>query len=281
MWVNNAIIFGFFGFDMKSGAYDCRRTQVGWFHKADGSEWRCMLMRKHNRIVLDEEATPVAKPTFAQAKQATLQVDGQRAAKAAAEEERLSRKFTTDHSFLAKVNKAAKGQFTVREYPEWEGLTIGQLEQLGGAPVSADSSPYPFDMQAPSPFIAEAEKQHLLKNGLDMGVEAIPDSFDWRNVSGENFVSPVRSQGSCGSCYAYAAAAMLEARIRVKSNNKLQPILSTQDVVSCSLYRSVALTLCTARQQPHALLRRDAMKENALADRCLPARLSVCPCLLL
>jgi C1A family cysteine protease len=67
--------------------------------------------------------------------------------------------------------------------------------------------------------------------------KAVPASFDWRNVNGVNYVSPVRDQGQCGSCYAFSAAGMMEARIRVRSNNTQQPILSTQDVVSCSLYR--------------------------------------------
>jgi len=69
-----------------------------------------------------------------------------------------------------------------------------------------------------------------------LAAASIPANFDWRNVSGVNYVSPVRSQASCGSCYAYSAQAMMEARIRVASKNAQQPILSTQDVVSCSNY---------------------------------------------
>jgi len=125
------------------------------------------------------------------------------------------------------VNKAAKGRFTVKAYPEFEGMTIGELERMRGMP--AVDSPSPMDMFAP-------EMQQPAHAAPRLRKEDIPASFDWRNVSGQNFVSPVRTQGSCGSCYAFASTAMIEARIRVKSHNRQTPILSPQDVLSCSLY---------------------------------------------
>lgn len=64
----------------------------------------------------------------------------------------------------------------------------------------------------------------------------LPKSFDWRNVNGINYVSPVRNQGSCGSCYSFASMAMLEARVRILSNNTEQPVFSPQYVVDCSRY---------------------------------------------
>jgi len=42
-------------------------------------------------------------------------------------------------------------------------------------------------------------------------VMVLPPSFDWRNNNGENFVTPVRNQGGCGSCWAFAATAALES----------------------------------------------------------------------
>jgi cathepsin C len=64
----------------------------------------------------------------------------------------------------------------------------------------------------------------------------LPENWDWRNVNGVNYVSPVRDQGNCGSCYAFGTMAMIESRVRIMTNNKLQPVLSTQNIVSCSEY---------------------------------------------
>lgn len=64
----------------------------------------------------------------------------------------------------------------------------------------------------------------------------LPDSFDWRNFNGINYVSPIRNQGSCGSCYAFGSMGMTEARLRILSNNTVQTVYSTQDIVECSQY---------------------------------------------
>lgn len=66
--------------------------------------------------------------------------------------------------------------------------------------------------------------------------ESLPPAWDWRNVNGTNFVGPVRDQMRCGSCYAWAALGMLESRIRIVSNNRLNVSLSVQDVVEFSPY---------------------------------------------
>ena len=69
-----------------------------------------------------------------------------------------------------------------------------------------------------------------------MAAQALPEEFDWRNVDGKDYVSPVRNQGWCGSCYAFGTLAMFEARVRILTNGTKTPVFSTQDIVSCSEY---------------------------------------------
>jgi C1A family cysteine protease len=58
-------------------------------------------------------------------------------------------------------------------------------------------------------------------------------ALDWRNVEGVSFVSPVKNQGSCGSCWAFAVTAALESQVMIATGG--MPIdLSEQILVSCS-----------------------------------------------
>lgn len=58
---------------------------------------------------------------------------------------------------------------------------------------------------------------------------SLPVRWDWRDHAG---VTPVKDQGTCGSCWAFATAAVLESSARIATGRSLD--LSEQQVLDCS-----------------------------------------------
>ncbi len=63
----------------------------------------------------------------------------------------------------------------------------------------------------------------------------LPKHLDWRNVGGKNWVTPVKDQGPCGSCWAFSTVGVMESVIAIRANNPALALnLSEQYVLSCS-----------------------------------------------
>ncbi len=66
------------------------------------------------------------------------------------------------------------------------------------------------------------------------GLTAVPTSLDWRN-NGGNYVTRVKDQGNCGSCWAFSAAGTAESAILIaRGTPNVDLDLSEQVMLSCS-----------------------------------------------
>lgn len=63
-------------------------------------------------------------------------------------------------------------------------------------------------------------------------MEALPTDVDWRTAS-PPVVTPVKDQGQCGSCWAFAATETIESSLSIATKGDLE-VLSPQNVVSCT-----------------------------------------------
>jgi C1A family cysteine protease len=69
----------------------------------------------------------------------------------------------------------------------------------------------------------------------DLDEKVLPSSLDWRDYNGKDYVSGVRDQGKCGSCWAFSMTAGLEAYVLKTNDMSGQDIdLSEQIMISCS-----------------------------------------------
>lgn len=130
----------------------------------------------------------------------------------------LDRKYVKNMDFVDEINSHTKLWKAVH-YPELEGMTLrDRLRRAGG------TSKIPLVFPKPAPVRPETKAF----------VSNMPESLDWRDVDSTSYVTPIRNQGQCGSCYSFASMAMLESRLLILSNHSTEVIFSPQEVVSCS-----------------------------------------------
>lgn len=71
------------------------------------------------------------------------------------------------------------------------------------------------------------------ENTISINVYIPPNSFTWQNVSGQNWMTNIKDQGACGSCWAFATVGSVEAKYQIEQNNSTSGInLSEQYIVS-------------------------------------------------
>nr|XP_057936452.1 dipeptidyl peptidase 1 [Doryrhamphus excisus] len=196
--INGYKWFAFFKYteDGRKVTSYCDHTLPGWVHDVLGNNWFCFVGKKVKPVPPQSYDKPVMGTRL------------------------LQRTFTPNLDVIEAIN-SVQNSWKAVSYPEYKRYSLQELHYRAGGPASR----IPVRVR-PMPVTAQVAKL----------AAALPEHWDWRNMDGVNFVSPVRNQASCGSCYSFASMGMLEARIRIQTNNSETPILSPQQVVSCSEY---------------------------------------------
>lgn len=190
--------FGFFKYteDDHQAVSYCDQSLPGWVHDVLGNNWACFTGKKVKGV-------PPRKND-----------------KTKFSSKGIQRPYKHNMDFIDAIN-SVQSLWKAQAYPDHEEYSLLELHYRAGGPGSR----IPVRVR-PAPVTSDLAKM----------AAALPKEWDWRNVNGVNFVSPVRNQASCGSCYSFASMGMLEARVRILTNNSQTPILSPQQIVSCSEY---------------------------------------------
>ena len=149
--------------------------------------------------------------------------------------EPVNKQFSVEPEFIKKVN-AAQPFWTAEHNIENEKYTLLEHQSRGGQPVATKETEKSRNMAIL--FMKAIENNERIHKELADEKQSIPTNLDWRNKNGVNYVSPVDDQASCGSCYAFASAGLMESRVRVGTNNQHQPLFSEQEMITCGQDRT-------------------------------------------
>lgn len=100
-----------------------------------------------------------------------------------------------------------------------------------------------------------------------------PSRLDWRDRDGADFTTPIKDQGRCGSCVAFAVTASIESRLEVRLVRPgLNPDLSESHVFYCGCG-----ACCSRGWWNHQAL--DYILEHGICDEaCFPYEIGDPPC---
>jgi C1A family cysteine protease len=134
------------------------------------------------------------------------------------EDDRHRRMWQDSKTMVQEHNqKFNRGESTFEmEVNEFADLSSGELDNFRG-----------FEYEQTSTYDETSESDETIKNRLLH--TTITDEYDWRDGG---FVTRVKEQGNCGSCYAFAMVGALETQLALQTKNLKE--LSEQQIVDCS-----------------------------------------------
>ncbi len=115
-------------------------------------------------------------------------------------------------------------------------VVVAEVAAESGQPVPQIAPPGPMHLRALPPGTGyippDIDLSHIAVP-MAGDILALPSRFDWREAGK---VTPVKNQGACGSCYAFAAIAALESRVLIVEDSTFD--FSENNVKECEWYES-------------------------------------------
>jgi len=248
--------FGLFGYKYRNTSdefYDCisfcDRTVGSWYTDRSTGKIGCFYAKKIKLFEEEEEEMIFNEGT---ADEVTKKLEDIKYEDLAFLVDKINSQ--TDKTWTATLNKDYIGKTLnhlwslIRRRPVTKTLNVPSLQNI----IDYLKSPIRHESEKSTYFYKDFIKS-VKNTGIDVDTSdpllkywymhpddipdsALPKNWDWRNISGVSYMSPVKSQGKCGSCFILGSLNTIESRVRIATKNAIQPYLSSQQILSCSSY---------------------------------------------
>jgi len=138
---------------------------------------------------------------------------------------KYSKHYASDEEFISRFQIFQDNLKRIDQYnEEANGLTTFGITHF------ADETPEELNRKYLMPLQTPPTPDEIWTPEETLGLTAPPTTWDWRK---RGCISPVRSQGNCGSCWAFAATANIESVYNL--SGRPLPILAPQQIVDCDI----------------------------------------------
>jgi len=180
----------------------CGDTMVGWYHNVERTQFGCYYGVK------------VAKPVATATPASVLAAKIPSVQQAQHDHTKLTSK-SMDKK-VAKINKKLSMLqlgWKARAMPKFLGRTMGEINSYAGILRKGPGHAIRRDMlsQRKAPRAQSFLQRHRATK--------FPETFDWSNASGTDWLEPVMDQADCGSCYVASSMRMLSVRHKISIND--------------------------------------------------------------
>lgn len=196
----------------------CGETQIGWYQSSDRTQFGCYYGKKK-------------QPSHHAGQLSLLAHAPTRSHMSPKYDEPLDDGY---HSTFATFINFLQDSWIAKAHSWLTGKSLRNMNDRAGIYRSLPISEHHSKNNRPSPSFLQREGH---TNHWHSGTgEPLPVSWDWRNVSGVNYLDRVLDQDECGSCYTVATIRMLSARHRIRQQDPTLEPFSINFPLYCSEY---------------------------------------------